>query len=524
MRTFISEGRRKQKLYKILIALVLLLSVFLITVLFSVPVMIVVVPFISADMAAVMFLFSLPILFLIEAVVLIRKRSILSLSGIKALLVPAAVFLLLSICLHTVSVIWTGRELAKTMAQARAAGLKLSIHETVPPPVPEGENAAVLYNKAFSLRSALAAGYGEKWSMVNFYYRYKGREREIKAIVLDAPDAIKLFGLLERAVTMEKCRFELHRENGLLMTKMSGEMRETARFLRARAYILAHEGKGREALHTMGVGIGLGRAFDGYPFVLSELIKIGIERIAFYQGDADHPPAFEVDPDSFRKLSAVMESRRDRRVAAVRNDVAITGDYLWGAQSGHTGKDIGCTLLHPDTWSYGWSNLLYLPVFKPVMRTGMVYYLKQSMLAAKLMSRPYYEVSEAANHLDEDSNGGAKIFRAGMFISGWRAFYDCEVMHDVRMQGFEISLALKAYKSSHGSYPITLDVLVPELMRSLPVDPFTGHNFRYQRQGKGFILYSLGANQKDDGGKEDKTRNMGDDKSHRDDIAWSCRD
>lgn len=36
----------------------------------------------------------------------------------------------------------------------------------------------------------------------------------------------------------------------------------------------------------------------------------------------------------------------------------------------------------------------------------------------------------------------------------------------------------------------------------IPEDPFSGKDFIYKRQEKGFILYSIGRNMKDDGGKE----------------------
>jgi len=35
----------------------------------------------------------------------------------------------------------------------------------------------------------------------------------------------------------------------------------------------------------------------------------------------------------------------------------------------------------------------------------------------------------------------------------------------------------------------------------VPIDPFTGKPLVYRREGEGFIVYSLGTNQKDDGGR-----------------------
>ncbi len=61
-------------------------------------------------------------------------------------------------------------------------------------------------------------------------------------------------------------------------------------------------------------------------------------------------------------------------------------------------------------------------------------------------------------------------------------------------------LACRLYKSRTGHYP-ALDELVPELLTEVPVDPFTGNPLVYRREGEGFIVYSLGSNQKDDGGR-----------------------
>ena len=68
--------------------------------------------------------------------------------------------------------------------------------------------------------------------------------------------------------------------------------------------------------------------------------------------------------------------------------------------------------------------------------------------------------------------------------------------------GSQILLALMAYNDRYGSYPASLDELRAKLGWKLPEDPFSGRDFIYQRQGKGFILYSVGPNLKDDGGIE----------------------
>lgn len=67
-------------------------------------------------------------------------------------------------------------------------------------------------------------------------------------------------------------------------------------------------------------------------------------------------------------------------------------------------------------------------------------------------------------------------------------------------RGFYLHLALQAWQASHGRYPQKLEELEPFLRTPLPRDPYTGQNLRYQRLAKGYTLYSLGPDQRDQGG------------------------
>jgi len=62
-------------------------------------------------------------------------------------------------------------------------------------------------------------------------------------------------------------------------------------------------------------------------------------------------------------------------------------------------------------------------------------------------------------------------------------------------------LGCKIYKNQTGRYPANLAALVPGILPEVPVDPFTGKPLIYRLEGAGFIVYSLGSNEKDDGGR-----------------------
>ena len=66
-----------------------------------------------------------------------------------------------------------------------------------------------------------------------------------------------------------------------------------------------------------------------------------------------------------------------------------------------------------------------------------------------------------------------------------------------------VACALERYRLARGEYPPTLDALVPQFIQKLPRDLIGGQPLKYRRADDGrFILYSIGWNEKDDGGQE----------------------
>lgn len=71
------------------------------------------------------------------------------------------------------------------------------------------------------------------------------------------------------------------------------------------------------------------------------------------------------------------------------------------------------------------------------------------------------------------------------------------------------AIALERYKLRHGSYPVELAALVPALLPAVPRDPVDGEALRYKSNEDGtFLLYSVGEDNKDDGGDPKPTDNQ----------------
>ena len=72
----------------------------------------------------------------------------------------------------------------------------------------------------------------------------------------------------------------------------------------------------------------------------------------------------------------------------------------------------------------------------------------------------------------------------------------------VQVDLLTITLALHAYRLKAGRYPGTLEALQPEYLSRLPLDPFAIRSgYRYRLTSGNPLLYSVGPDKKDDGGR-----------------------
>ncbi|HUW82703.1 MAG TPA: protein kinase [Phycisphaerae bacterium] len=83
------------------------------------------------------------------------------------------------------------------------------------------------------------------------------------------------------------------------------------------------------------------------------------------------------------------------------------------------------------------------------------------------------------------------LLRAGTVINSGASTRDLAVL----------SVALAAYRAERGGYPTRLAALAPDFVFKVPLDICSGKPYVYKQTGEGYILYAVGINMKDDGGR-----------------------
>ncbi len=79
----------------------------------------------------------------------------------------------------------------------------------------------------------------------------------------------------------------------------------------------------------------------------------------------------------------------------------------------------------------------------------------------------------------------------------------------MRFELDKLGFALAAYRADHGAYPAKLADLTPNYVAEVPKDIFNDSELHYRLEGKGYLLYSVGVNGKDDGAKSYEDRKKG---------------
>ena len=104
---------------------------------------------------------------------------------------------------------------------------------------------------------------------------------------------------------------------------------------------------------------------------------------------------------------------------------------------------------------------------------------------------------------------------AGTMLSDINRYIHLEDRVRQRFAHIEIALALAAFHADHSAYPSSLNELTPKYLTKVPEDTYSGQAPIYRRRDRGYLLYSVGENLKDDGGRDSDDTPAGDDLSVR---------
>jgi hypothetical protein len=92
----------------------------------------------------------------------------------------------------------------------------------------------------------------------------------------------------------------------------------------------------------------------------------------------------------------------------------------------------------------------------------------------------------------------------GQFIPSLEHAQTLRETAETQSQLIETMATMVVYRAEKGQWPAALSDLVPAILPAVPADPWSASNapLHYTRTAEGFLLYSIGYNETDDGGKD----------------------
>ena len=99
----------------------------------------------------------------------------------------------------------------------------------------------------------------------------------------------------------------------------------------------------------------------------------------------------------------------------------------------------------------------------------------------------------------------------GLLLPAVRKVQEAEDRNTQTQQNLRVAFAMALFKKENGKYPAALDALSPKYLPAVPNDLYTGKPLIYRPEGVGYVFYSVGMNEKDDGGNWHDDEPKGDD-------------
>ena len=428
--------------------------------------------------------------------------------GLKKLGRAMLYLLVVLLVIQIIATLVTGSMLRREVVRLTEAGVIVPREELIPR-VPEGErNAADVYQQAFeSLRIS-------DIDRVEVLYETPPRkddpERMLRAREVVAGNG-RFFELLEEATSLRHCAFPVAWEGSPLdiAFRHFGEMRNCARMLVLRSEVQAAEGQIDEAVESCAMILRMSRHVRESPTIIGQLVGYAMSRYAV--GGLEHVLS-EGDPtaatcqslfDQIADMDQVPASMR-----AMRGELAIFGRPVFDCLRRGTmtfadlrgaGEGVGEEVPPPSpAEKAGWRGAQ--GIARPLINFDETAYLGVMEAYIEGLERFWPESKQRLETVDGQVGHHRFPPLTGMIVPVFSRFGWSRDESIARLGAAQIALALKAYAAESGRYPDSLTELEAGGWQ-LPVDPFSHDSFHYRREGEGFIVWSVGQDMDDDGGR-----------------------
>jgi len=281
-------------------------------------------------------------------------------------------------------------------------------------------------------------------------------------------------------------------------------MRDLGRLLKVHALVQGRDGAYNEVVEDVIAAMQLGQVVGDEPILISQLLRITLNRIAWYAA-MEALPVNGFPPAMAQRLID-FSGRNDCRDAFVEG---WSGEGYLGMvtfellREGKVGTDNFVeTTGWPGIGSYESPILRFLRGTWLIMEENTYAEIVMEIQNASRLA--YYEARPVFEQIDKriENLPRTRVLCRTLLPALTRAA-QAQARTEVILDLMQLGLAVEQYHDRNGLYPSSLDEIAPSFGGRIPVDPFTGEPYRYLPSESNFLLYSIGRDLTDDGGMHD---------------------
>jgi hypothetical protein len=422
---------------------------------------------------------------------------------IKWLVMVMGIILVLAFLAALLSNIIFGYQLRKTLARLQAEGRPVTLAELRPAPIPANQNAAPLFEKASLLLTNKPvpkaiqelSTFNQELSKLEAQNLSRNLgdlpedKRDTLKRLIEEPDNKRLFAILSEAAHKPKYDAQLKYEKS---PSFLGT-RQLIGFQALKAETAAYEGDRQKAGQALLDGFRLASLLKQEPSIAQLLMSMAADGILTYSlyritNGVDLPA------DTLQSLETELKSHIDdiSYIRALDEQGIITA--LTGYQDYFNGMNRGIWKIPtPIAWFYSKSGL--------PQRDMNIFMTLQAKIQDQCRM-PSDKILESLRRNPIMKHIPAFCPLSPYLLAFSESILSGKVQNETSLQVTRVGLALKRYKLATGAYPDTLADLTPSFLDKLPKDPCNGNNLLYRKEGKGFLLYSVGRDLQDNQGAQ----------------------
>ena len=386
-----------------------------------------------------------------------------------------------------------GNRLEEYFGNTQAKGIALS-KKALMPDCKDAENGANLWRAAEALFSKEGLNVSLLQNGIKTIFYGKSMEpedrKELKGMIEKNK---RIFPFIKEASEKPCFRYgDWRRKMYNIRIPDAVKMINAIRLLGIDAVFKAEEGNIQEAVDQIRWGMRLVQKTMDEPFTITGLVAIAnLKQLIFCLNQIIC--GNDIDPDTLNILIQDLNPEKWRTKFA-RN---IQGERVFFLE-------IALGLLEGDRTAFNLSRAdsTFFWFIRPVIKADTLWALKKFDDVESKCLLPFYRIKGLQKELEQEVESIPWYYYVSKNIfPSLHSIWLKEAILEAIMGAGQIALACKIYKNREGYYPETTAALIPEILETEPIDPFSGNPFVYKHRQDGFIVYSVGSNEKDDGGK-----------------------